>query len=226
MEPQFIAQTGDPTGIGRDGGESIYRRLYGDQAKYFEGDLLPKMKHIKAGTLSMVNAGNDMFGSQFFITLGSDLDYLDAEHIVFGEIVEGLNDILTTFNETIVDGESRPFQDIRITHTVVLDDPFDDPAGLEVPDRSPIPSKEMLATTRIAADEDIDQYDDMDEEELAERMAEKEAKAKATILEMVGDLPEADCAPPENVLFVCKLNPVTNDDDLEIIFSRFGRVVS
>merc|ERR1712083_738131 len=46
------------------------------------------------------------------------------------------------------------------------------------------------------------------------------------ILEMIGDLPEADCAPPENVLFVCKLNPVTTDDDLEIIFSRFGKVVS
>ena len=41
---------------------------------------------------------------------------------------------------------------------------------------------------------------------------------------MIGDLPEADCAPPENVLFVCKLNPVTSDDDLEIIFSRFGKV--
>ena len=41
---------------------------------------------------------------------------------------------------------------------------------------------------------------------------------------MVGDLPDVDCAPPENVLFVCKLNPVTNDDDLEIIFSRFGKV--
>merc|ERR1712142_101649 len=56
--------------------------------------------------------------------------------------------------------------------------------------------------------------------------SEKEAKARATILEMVGDIPDADIAPPENVLFVCKLNPVTCDDDLEIIFSRFGTVVS
>jgi peptidyl-prolyl cis-trans isomerase-like 4 len=32
--------------------------------------------------------------------------------------------------------------------------------------------------------------------------------------------------PPENVLFVCKLNPVTNDDDLELIFSRFGKINS
>ena len=62
-------------------------------------------------------------------------------------------------------------------------------------------------------------------EEVEEMIAEKEAKARATILEMVGDLPSADAAPPENVLFVCKLNPVTTDEDLEIIFSRFGKIV-
>lgn len=43
---------------------------------------------------------------------------------------------------------------------------------------------------------------------------------------MVGDIPDADIAPPENVLFVCKLNPVTSDHDLSIIFSRFGTVKS
>lgn len=64
----------------------------------------------------------------------------------------------------------------------------------------------------------------MDEKEISELMAEKESRAQATILEMIGDLPDADVAPPENVLFVCKLNPVTTDDDLEIIFSRFGKV--
>ena len=40
----------------------------------------------------------------------------------------------------------------------------------------------------------------------------------------VGDLPDEDVAPPENVLFVCKLNPVTTDEDLEVIFSRFGDI--
>jgi peptidyl-prolyl cis-trans isomerase-like 4 len=44
------------------------------------------------------------------------------------------------------------------------------------------------------------------------------------VLEMIGDLPEADAKPPDNQLFVCKLNPVTSDEDLEIIFSRFGRI--
>ena len=41
----------------------------------------------------------------------------------------------------------------------------------------------------------------------------------------LGDLPDADVAPPENVLFVCKLNPATKDADLEMIFSRFGEIL-
>lgn len=41
----------------------------------------------------------------------------------------------------------------------------------------------------------------------------------------MGDLPDADVKPPDNVLFVCKLNPVTTSEDLELIFSRFGEVV-
>ena len=44
--------------------------------------------------------------------------------------------------------------------------------------------------------------------------------------EMVGDLPFANVRPPENVLFVCKLNAVTRDEDLELIFSRFGTIMS
>ena len=40
----------------------------------------------------------------------------------------------------------------------------------------------------------------------------------------IGDLPDQEAAPEENVLFVCKLNPVTTDEDLEIIFSRFGAI--
>lgn len=43
---------------------------------------------------------------------------------------------------------------------------------------------------------------------------------------MLGDMPDADIDPPNNVLFVCKLNSVTQGDDLEIIFSRFGKVTS
>merc|ERR1719427_1378640 len=106
-----------------------------------------------------------------------------------------------------------------------LGERLDYPDGLEVREGSPEPTAEMLASSRIGADENINDYAGKSEDEINEIIASKEALARATILEMVGDLPDADVAPPENVLFVCKLNPVTCDDDLEIIFSRFGPVV-
>jgi len=119
------------------------RLLYGEQAKYYEGEKVPRIKHIKKGCLSMVNYGENMLGSQFFITLAEDLDYLDGEHCVFGEVVEGF-DVLDLLNEAICDDDHRPYKDIRITHTVILDDPFDDPSGFVAPDRSPSPSQAML----------------------------------------------------------------------------------
>lgn len=82
-----------------------------------------------------------------------------------------------------------------------------------------------MQSDRIGADEVIDDTAGMTAEEIVEMQRDKEAKARATILEIVGDIPDADMAPPENVLFVCKLNPVTTDDDLEIIFSRFGKII-
>ncbi|CAH1799286.1 unnamed protein product [Owenia fusiformis] len=218
------AQTGDPTGTGR-GGSSIFEQLYGDQARYFEMEKKPILKHKKYGTLSMVNNGNDMHGSQFLITTGENLDYLDGKHTVFGELAEG-HDILEKINEAYCDKENRPFIDIRIYHTIILDDPYDDPPALEIPPRSPSPTREMLESDRIAPDEEIDDTKGLTTEEVEEMLKKKEAKANAQILEMVGDLPDADIEAPDNVLFVCKLNPVTTDEDLEIIFSRFGKILS
>ena len=179
-----------------------------------------------------------MLGSQFFITLGEDIEYLDAEHCVFGEVTVSIfkpsqfqvqvvewEEIVEKFNGVITDRENRPYQDVRITHTVILHDPYDDPPGLELREDSPEPTKELLAESRIGADENINDYEGMTEAEMNEVIAEKEAKARAAILTIVGDLPDEDVAPPENVLFVCKLNPVTCDDDLEIIFGRFGKVI-
>ncbi|XP_076168079.1 peptidyl-prolyl cis-trans isomerase sig-7 [Ptiloglossa arizonensis] len=223
VQSNFIAQTGDPTGTGK-GGESVYGIVLGETARYYEAEQMPKIKHDRSGLLSMVNCGNNMLGSQFFVTLAPELQSLDGEHCVFGEISEGL-EVIFKFNETICDGDHRPYQDIRISHTVVLEDPFEDPVGFIVPDKSPPPTKECLTSDRIGADEVIDDTAGMTVEEITEMQKEKEAKARATILEIVGDIPDAEMAPPENVLFVCKLNPVTNDDDLEIIFSRFGKII-
>nr|XP_028579474.1 peptidyl-prolyl cis-trans isomerase-like 4 isoform X1 [Podarcis muralis] len=224
IQRDFIIQTGDPQGTGR-GGESIFCKLYGDQARFFETEKVPRIKHKKRGTVSMVNNGSDQHGSQFLITTGDNLDYLNGVHTVFGEVTEGM-DVLMKINEAFVDKDFVPYQDIRINHTVILDDPFDDPPGLAIPDRSPEPTKEQLDSGRIGADEEIDDFKGRSVDEVEEILAEKEAKTKAILLEMVGDLPDADIKPPENVLFVCKLNPVTTDEDLEIIFSRFGPIKS
>lgn len=52
------------------------------------------------------------FGSQFLITTSENLDYLDGVHTVFGEVTEGM-DVLSKINETFVDNNFIPYQDIR-----------------------------------------------------------------------------------------------------------------
>nr|CAG8466986.1 13489_t:CDS:2 [Entrophospora candida]CAG8576390.1 7384_t:CDS:2 [Entrophospora candida] len=229
-----MVQTGDPTATGK-GGESIFGILHGPSRKYFPAEIHPKLKHKKIGTVSMAVANDDggssssstdstgVSGSQFFITTGEDLDYLDGKYTVFGEVAEGF-DTLEKINDTYCDESGRPYKDIRIKHTIVLDDPFPDPDGLIIPDRSPEPTKEMLETIRIGEDESIEP--ELPPEELEKQQRRTEAQAEALTLEMIGDIPFAEVKPPENVLFVCKLNSVTRDEDLEMIFSRFGPISS
>lgn len=214
MQKNFSFQTGDPLGPDApesDGGSSIWGLLDGPSKRTFPIDL-PKLKHTERGIVSMatVPATNDpdqrLAASQFLITLGDNLDYLDGKAAIFGRVVEGF-DVLEKINDSFIDDRGRPLKDIRIRHTVVLDDPFDDPSGLVEPPESPLPSKAQLATVRIADDEELE--DDMDEDAMEKLRRERDARAQALTLEMVGDLPFADVKPPENILFVCKLNPVT-----------------
>jgi len=109
---------------------------------------------------------------------------------------------------------------------MILYSPLAPHPGLVVPERSPSPPKVVTDSNRIGAEEDVDDYKGMNEDQIRELIETREAKANAQVLEMVGDIPDADAKPPENVLFVCKLNPVTTDEDLEIIFSRFGPILS
>lgn len=78
----------------------------------------------------------------------------------------------------------------------------------------------------MGEDEELPTEGDADQEAIEAVRRAREARAQALTLEMVGDLPFADVAPPENVLFVCKLNAVTRSEDLELIFSRFGEIMS
>lgn len=139
---RFIAQTGDPTGS-RNGGDSIFGVVDGTLKRFFVAETNPRIKHTVKGLISFVGNEENMIGSQFFFTLGDDLTYLDGKHCVFGEVAEGL-DVLEIINEAICDNDDRPYQDIRITHTVVLDDPLPDLDRMFIPSRSPSPSAERL----------------------------------------------------------------------------------
>lgn len=118
--------------------------------------------------------------------------------------------------------------------------------GYPLPPQSPTYDKppEEIVPVRIQADDttlfatagwdDQDDREDSDEEDEAARQKRLELQEKqeeewrqrqdtsrAVMLEMLGDRPDAEIQAPEDVLFVCKLNPLTNDEDLELIFSRF-----
>jgi peptidyl-prolyl cis-trans isomerase-like 4 len=63
-----------------------------------------------------------------------------------------------------------------------------------------------------------------EQEKLRQELEEQQARAKAQVLVNLGDIPDVDIKPPENVLFVCRLNPITTEDDLLIIFGKYGGI--
>ncbi|KAI9913883.1 hypothetical protein PsorP6_006461 [Peronosclerospora sorghi] len=228
VQENFMVQTGDPTATGT-GGESIYSQLYGAQARYFE-DELPKPRgrshEDRSGLLGMASGAANQNASQWYVTTrAEDMAYLDEQHTIFGEVAEGM-DVLRQINALFVDQDHRPYQDVRIKHTYILEDPFPDPKGLAdlIPPSSPTRERpeDECVEPRLAADEKLDEHEGRTEEEIEKAVREKEAKSRAVVLEMIGDLPDADVKPPEEVLFVCKLNPVTESADLDMAFCRFG----
>ncbi|GKY91776.1 hypothetical protein MPSEU_000149300 [Mayamaea pseudoterrestris] len=110
--------------------------------------------------------------------------------------------------------------------------------------RSPSPERPSteVVPLRLSSDEVmLDDQDDPDAAakryQLEQQSRRREDQSRTTMLELLGDLPPTEAqtdsshttgqavappiAPPDTVLFICKLNPVTTAEDLELIFSRF-----
>jgi len=81
--PDFMAQTGDPTGTGMGGP--------GYQFEYEPNDL----KFDKAGVVAMANSGpaSATNGSQFFITFAPQ-EFLNDGYTIFGQVTEGMDVVL------------------------------------------------------------------------------------------------------------------------------------
>ena len=80
--PDFVAQTGDPSGTGAGGpGYTI------------PNEIDPALSHDEPGVVAMANSGPDANGSQWYITLG-DVSQLDGGYTIFGRVIEGM-DVVT-----------------------------------------------------------------------------------------------------------------------------------
>ncbi|KAG0438161.1 Peptidyl-prolyl cis-trans isomerase B [Dictyocoela muelleri] len=105
----FMIQGGDVVNGDGTGGISIYGQQFDDENFIF--------KH-KKGVISMANRGKNTNGSQFFITT-VDTPWLNNNHVVFGEVVKGM-DFIEKLQFVETDRLDRPIDNIFINKCEII----------------------------------------------------------------------------------------------------------
>lgn len=77
--PDFVAQTGDPSGLG-----------IGGPGYLFDNEINPDYLFDQPGRVGMANSGAGTNGSQFFITYKAAPN-LNGSYTVFGQVIEGMD---------------------------------------------------------------------------------------------------------------------------------------
>lgn len=109
----FMAQGGDFTAGDGTGGTSASGDEFADENFLH--------RHVRAGTLSMANAGKDTNGSQFFMTF-RPTPHLDGKHVVFGhvDLERGGAALLEALEKVPTGKDDRPHQAVIVVDCGVI----------------------------------------------------------------------------------------------------------
>ena len=105
--PDFMIQTGDPTGTGMGGPGYQFEDEFSD------------LGHDTPGTLSMANSGPNTNGSQFFITVAAT-PWLDQKHSVFGKVTKG-QEVANAIANVPRDEGDKPTTPVTITKVTIAE---------------------------------------------------------------------------------------------------------
>jgi peptidyl-prolyl cis-trans isomerase A (cyclophilin A) len=107
--PQFMIQTGDPTGVGNH-----------DCGFVMKDEILATLKFDRPGRLAMANTGTPNSGAcQFFITEVAEATLNGHNHTIFGQVVDG-QPIVFKISHVLRDDKDKPRFPVKLINITLL----------------------------------------------------------------------------------------------------------